>query len=168
MSGKKSLLKTKSEKLEFHSSYRCGICKKSYKKFIIFEGHFAFNARCREKYGFFLQCYICSQSFSHLAVLKYHLRRHHINKNIDFKRNSSSTHRTTDEDRNSESHTGFKCSNCDRNFRTKFYLNEHMVTHSKGASTKTAKKDQPTKSYFLQRANGNSNCLDKIKLGKRF
>ncbi|KAJ6635765.1 Zinc finger protein [Pseudolycoriella hygida] len=57
--------------------YRCKVCDTSFKKFILFEGHFDFNAKCREKHGTFLQCFECWQEFQHTAGLKYHLEYHH-------------------------------------------------------------------------------------------
>lgn len=167
MSSKTSVPKT-SKKLDFHSKYRCRICKKSYKKFIIFEGHFAFNAKCRARYGWLLQCYICTKTYSHLAVLKYHLGRHHINKNNDFKPNGSQSINRTTCDQNRDSPIGLKCNICNRNFRTTFYLKEHMVTHSKKAINKIPENDQvngntsskkilhAAESSFYHRENGNN------------
>lgn len=56
--------------------YHCNICDNKFKKFILFEGHFDFNAKCREEHGCLLQCYICSQEFQHSAALKYHFEKH--------------------------------------------------------------------------------------------
>lgn len=58
--------------------FYCKICDKTFKKFVLFEGHFEFNEKCREKHNSFIQCYLCSQQFRHLAALKYHVHQHPI------------------------------------------------------------------------------------------
>ncbi|KAJ6643702.1 Zinc finger protein [Pseudolycoriella hygida] len=121
-----SVLKTDMKNMKFDSSYPCATCEKSFKKFIIFEGHFAFNAKCRRNSGSFMQCYICGNKFRHLAVLKYHLRRHVKNKTTSLRpkivrvANGKSSPRI-----------GFNCNICRKRFRTKAYLSEHKTKHSK-------------------------------------
>lgn len=58
--------------------FYCKICDNTFKKFVLFEGHFDFNSKCRENHSYFLQCYICSQEFRHSAALKYHLQQHRV------------------------------------------------------------------------------------------
>lgn len=56
--------------------FHCKVCDKTFKKFVLFEGHFDFSDKCREKYGTILHCYVCSKEFQHSASLKYHLQQH--------------------------------------------------------------------------------------------
>lgn len=125
----------KFKNVHLQSAYHCRICKRSFKKFIIFEGHFAFNAKCRSECGWYMQCYVCGETFNHLAVLKYHLRRHNLNKTKEFIRKRSESVDRTIIHQNNECHTGIDCFICQRSFRKKIYLNEHLVWHSKNANT---------------------------------
>lgn len=95
--------KAKVRRSDFASTYPCRACKTKFKKFILFEGHFAFNEKCRAKNGLFMQCYVCRLKFHHLSVLKYHLRRHTRSSNL----------------------------NCQRSLRIKSDVNEHKVSLSK-------------------------------------
>lgn len=58
------------------SQYYCHVCCKTFKKFIIFEGHLAFNNKCRENLDSYMQCYLCRNKYNNFAALKYHLRSH--------------------------------------------------------------------------------------------
>lgn len=129
----KDCLSTAGKNVHFQYTYRCRICRKSFKKFIIFEGHFAFNAKCRAKGGLFMQCFICGETFHHLAVLKYHLRRHNANRNNDVTRTGSPIADRTIINPSGESYNGLNlnCNICQRNFRTRIYLLEHMASHSR-------------------------------------
>lgn len=108
--------------------YHCNICGNTFEEFVLFEGHFTFNEKCRTL-GPFMQCYICSKSFFHFAVLKYHLQSHSKN-NVIQKINS--TNET--QGKASQSH-GFDCNICNRSFRIKFHLIEHLKIHMKAASS---------------------------------
>lgn len=168
--------KTESKNVDFESTYRCRICDKSFRKFIIFEGHFAFNAKCRAKYGWFLQCYVCGETFRHLAVLKYHIRRH-VNKNNCFKRSGLQSIDGSTNNPNRESHNGFNCNICQRNFRTNFYLSNHMVSHSTKPITKKSQINgnhgntssteigRSVKTFSFHCQICSIDCLDKTALG---
>lgn len=73
-----SSLEAANRKVDFMSEYHCKICDKRFKKFSIFEGHFAFNAKCRSTNCLFMQCFVCREEFSHFTSLKYHLQRHSL------------------------------------------------------------------------------------------
>lgn len=139
-------------------SYRCNVCKASFKKFIFFEGHFAFNAICRAKNGWFLQCYQCSQKFRYFAELKYHLQRH-VNKKPESKQTHSRILDRVLNGQRGESETSyFNCSKCKRNFRTKFYLNEHMLSHSKHEAGRGIRNNGNTSTIGSVDVNGSSSC----------
>lgn len=164
MYGKDGVSKTETKNVNYESAYRCRICEKTFRKFIIFEGHFAFNAKCRAKNGWLHQCYICGEAFHHLALVKYHLRRH-VNKN-----------RTTN-DQHKESLDVFNCNICQRKFITNFYLKNHMVLHSKKSITKKPQTNgdhrngssdeivNSAKTSSFQCQICNIDCSDKTALG---
>lgn len=58
--------------------FHCQICDQNFKRFFLFEGHYEFNKKCREKQELFLQCYICCDMFRTSAALKYHMHQHTI------------------------------------------------------------------------------------------
>ncbi|XP_037039026.1 histone-lysine N-methyltransferase PRDM16-like [Bradysia coprophila] len=133
----KCLPKSKLKNVNFKSSYRCRICKNSFKEFIIFEGHFAFNVSCRARNGWFIQCYICGQKQRYLAELKYHLRLHAIQKSSPSTQTDCKIINRAINSENGDSCTnGYQCEICQRNCTTKFYLNEHLLSHSKETTTK--------------------------------
>lgn len=138
--------KLKTEKWTFGDSYRCKVCRVSFRKFIFFEGHFAFKNKCRTRNKGFLQCYVCSKNYRYLSELKYHLRRH-VNKVVEFKESNTILNgqpiEPTDEMDSNQSSTAADhvCNICKRNFRTKFHLSDHMITHSK---TKAVTKSTPS------------------------
>lgn len=174
MYSKDCRLKTANKNVNFESTYPCRICLKKFKKFIYFEGHFAFNAKCRAKCGWFLQCYICGAVFQHLAVLKYHLRRH-INKGNELKRTrlQNRTNGINSATFNQKSNL-HECSICQRNFGRRSYLMEHMVTHSKKPITKKSEINgdhgstssiENVRPASLQSKDCNIDFLDKTELG---
>lgn len=101
------------------STYRCKICKQTFQKFILFDGHFTFNAKCRVKYGSIMQCYVCGQAFCHLADLKYHFQRKHLSKKI--------INKTTEIPQD--------CTICQKRFATQCHLNEHIISDSENGIT---------------------------------
>lgn len=141
--------------------YHCSVCDKLFKKFIIFEGHFDFNEKCRAK-GAFLQCYICSQEFRHLATLKYHISQHAskfvfkvpqvpkitLKKQWNFKILPPKSGESEDEFRillpkSGESEdekfkenekckgNDYICKICKKAFKSTFYMQQHLIGHSK-------------------------------------
>lgn len=60
--------------------FHCKICNRSFKKFVLFEGHFESNIECREKHQPFIQCYICFELFRNYSALKYHIYQHTVNR----------------------------------------------------------------------------------------
>lgn len=135
------------------SSYRCTVCKISFKKFHIYEGHFAFNVLCRAKNGWFIQCYVCGQNFRYSAELKYHIGQHKIQKSKQLKQtNCTNNDRAINNCENGNvRENGFECNICKRRCRTKFYLNEHLLSHSKnGVTKKTHKNVNPQAKSVIQ------------------
>lgn len=165
-----SVVNTGNRSANCKTEYRCLICEKTFKKFIIFEGHFTFNNKCRAKYGWLMQCYICGEIFRHLAELKYHIQKHNVIKPSKF--DSGNQYE--------DSVNGFKCKICQRRrFRTKFYLSEHAISHSIKQATKSFQKNEETpsstssKEILHQAATPsfqcqicNAHCKDKDGLGK--
>lgn len=133
----KCLPKSNIKNVNFKPTYRCKVCKNSFKKFLIFEGHFAFNVMCRAKNGWIIQCYVCGQKFRYLSELKYHMGLHKIQKNksveqTDTRKNEGAVN---GEHGNSRAND-FRCTICQRKCRTKLCLNKHMLSHSKDVITK--------------------------------
>lgn len=152
-----SALKAGNRKVNCATVYCCLVCLKTFKKFIIFEGHFTFNAKCRAKYGWLMQCYVCGEIFKHLAELKYHIQKHNVSKPV----NSKITNQ------HEESIHGFKCKICQRRFRTKFYLSAHAAIHCKQTITKSFHTNGDTPSTSTLKCQiCNVHCKDKSDLGK--
>ncbi len=70
------------------SRYRCRVCYRNFKKFVIFEGHLSFHRKCRENIGHYMQCYLCQQKFHNFAALSYHKKQFH---KLDWTNKPSST-----------------------------------------------------------------------------
>lgn len=138
--------------------YHCKVCDKIFTKFIIFEGHFDFNDKCRAKHTNFLQCYICLRDFLHLATLKYHLSQHKLHNSSNIQRKSKNVNKVPEipkitlkkqwnfkilspiqENKDcteNESIKSFECLICKKKFRLKCYLNRHLLLHSKSRLTR--------------------------------
>ncbi len=121
----KCLSQSKNKNVDFKPSYYCRTCKSRYKKFIYFEGHFAFNAFCRARNGWFMQCYVCKQRFHYFSDLNYHLRRH-INKRTELEQ---TVNRSTKNKGKNESAAASICQ------RIKDYGNDPSVLHAKNTAT---------------------------------
>lgn len=124
--------------MEVKNEYHCKICGRTFKKFVIFEGHFTFNLQCRTKCGPFMQCYICEDTFHHLAVLKYHLQSHrktNVFQQTTSPNNVQITENPKENSNEERKAVGFNCSFCERSFRSKFHLVEHLAMHSKTVET---------------------------------
>lgn len=135
----------RSMSMDHTSEYHCNICGRTFQEFVIFEGHFTFNVKCRAQRGPFMQCYICSEIFFHFAVLKYHLQSHN-NNNVIQKIDS------TNQDKAPQPH-GIDCNICDRSFRTKFHLIEHLQMHSKADATSQPTLNESSKETDSQNVN---------------
>lgn len=145
--------------------YYCNVCDKKFKKFIIFEGHFDFNEKCRAKHSAFLQCYICLQEFRHLATLKYHLRQHNfsniqhqskfVNKipKITLKKQwNFKVFSPVQENKNgkeNESIHNIKCRICKKSFRSIIYLEQHLLIHSKKRLTRNKRINKNARSKLI-------------------
>lgn len=167
--------------------YHCKICDTKFKKFVLFEGHFDFNAKCREKHSCFLECYICSQEFRHSAALKYHLQQHiqhttkYVNKipkiriipKITLKKQWNfkiippvQVDEETKDDR-------LECKICRKSYRSIFYLEQHLIMHqkkrlirSRGANINGISKYVPNvqiKSTIASNVQRNRNLLKPLK-----
>lgn len=145
--------------------YRCDYCDKIFKKFVLFEGHFDFNAKCREKHSCFLQCYVCLQEFRHSAALKYHLQQHttrYVNKvakktqvsppqvpkitlrkqwNFKIVPQVQENEETKNPQRES-----LACKICRKKFRSNFYLEQHTMMHRKKRLIRSRVPYVPTQS----------------------
>lgn len=128
--------------------FHCKICDNTFKKFVLFEGHFDFSAKCREKHGCFLECYMCSQEFRHSAALEYHLRQHKYTKNqnllventklvipkITLKKqwNFKIVPQVDEDDSCDESKSPqLECKICKKIFRSSSNLEQHLLKHQK-------------------------------------
>lgn len=126
--------------------YHCKICDIKFKKFVLFEGHFDFNAKCREKHSCFLECYICSQEFRHSAALKYHLQQHrhqhttkYVNKiqkiriipKITLKKQWNFKIISPIKDDEETKDSRLECKICRKTYRSIFYLEQHLIMHQK-------------------------------------
>ncbi len=147
--------------------FHCRVCEVSFKKFVLFEGHFDFNDKCREKHSRFMQCYICMERFRYSAALHYHFQQHTIKrvkklspqkpqvvpsipsipkitlkKQWNFKviqpvENVAMCDTLT----NSQ----LECKICHKKFRSIFYLEQHLKLHQKKRLLRTKPKNEERK-----------------------
>lgn len=125
MSSKNCFSRAKDKNANLESTYPCTICKKTFKEFIIFEGHFAFNAECSANNGMLMQCYVCGMKFHHFSELKYHLNLHYGNKTLEsgencripLKRKSSQRrHKHVRRVQSGQRRNSYKCTICGVSF----------------------------------------------------
>lgn len=101
-----------STSVDHTSEYHCNVCSKTFKEFVLFEGHFTFNVKCRDDCGSFMQCYICPRKFFHFAALKYHLRSHRCSSNQIYRSSNQLQH-------------GYRCQVCRANCYNKGQLGKY-------------------------------------------
>lgn len=165
--------------------FHCKICDNTFKKFVLFEGHFDFSAKCRANHGCFLQCYMCSQEFRHSAALEYHLQQHKHTKNpnllvdktklvipkITLKKqwNFKIVPQVDEDDSCDESKSQqLECKICKKIFRSSSNLEQHLLKHQKkripNLTSTVAPNVPPLKTSTLLPLQSNQCSICKIRL----